>query len=162
MRSLKKVLPVFTFVCAILVIVLLLFTQPQDPTSVSNEANGEVFTPTLTIDPQEPSESILVSNATLEKPGFISAFKTMNSNTPDETNFSGVSGLIEGSQENIQVPLTTPSIEGETYTVIIHVDDGDGIFEFPGDDSPSTFADGTANYVRTTIATPSAEVVPQN
>ena len=86
----------------------------------------------------------------------------MDKNVPDETNFRGVSSVLEGSQENIKVPLTEPTKAGDIYTVIIHVDDGDKIFEFPGDDEPSTFGDGTVNFVRTTIAAPSVPTEPAN
>lgn len=156
MKSFKKGLPFLLSLLAIVLVVFLLFTKPQNQTVISNDQISEVFAPTLTVEPQLPSDSIFVTNAVLDKPGFIAVFKTMDKTVPDETNFSGVSGLLEGDQEVVQVPLTTPSIEGDTYSVIIHVDDGDGIFEFPGDDMPSAFADGTVNYIRTTIATPSA------
>lgn len=156
MRSFNKALPFLLSFLAIVVIVFILFTKPQNSTTIPNDTTSEVSSPTLTVNAQGASASILINNATLDKPGFIAAFKTVDNNMPDETNFSGVSGLLEGIHQNIEVPLTTPSVEGETYTLIVHVDDGDGIFEFPGDDQPSTFSDGTVNYVRTTIATASA------
>lgn len=158
MKSFKKGLPFLFSFFAIVIVVFLLFTKPQNQDVIPNDQISEVFAPTLTVEPQLPSDSILVTSAVLDKPGFIAAFKTMDKNIPDETNFSGVSGLLEGDHATVQVPLTTPSREGDTYSVIIHVDDGDGIFEFPGDDMPSAFADGTVNYVRTTIATPSAPI----
>jgi hypothetical protein len=160
MRNIKKGFPFILFIIFILVVFLLLFTKPQDPSTVNQDAKNKIFSPTLTVESQEPSNSILVKKATLDKPGFIAAFKTMDKNIPDESNFAGVSGIIDGTKENIQVPLRETAKEGETYTVIIHVDDGDGIFEFPGDDQPSSFEDGTVNYVRTTIATPSAGLIP--
>ena len=59
-------------------------------------------------------------------------------------------------EDHVNHCVVEASKEGETYSVIIHVDDGDGIFEYPGDDLPSTFKDATLNYVRITIATPSS------
>jgi hypothetical protein len=138
------------------IVFFLLFTKPQDSIISPPDQNSEIYLPTLSLDPQEPSGSITVSSATLDKPGFIAAFKTMDKNIPDGDNFSGVTGLMEGKNENIEIPLREASKEGETYSVIIHVDDGDGIFEYPGDDLPSTFKDATLNYVRITIATPSS------
>lgn len=163
MKNVRKILPYSAVLVVILLILFLLFTQPQDPSKLNQEKkeSGEVYTPTLTVKSQNPSDSILVQSATLEKSGFIAAFKTMGNNMPDESNFAGVSSILEGTKQNIQVPLTEPAKEGDTYTVIVHVDDGDKIFEFPGDDQPSSFPDGSVNYVTTTIATPSAQSNPE-
>lgn len=137
-----------------LFVVVLLFTAPaenvkQDNKDTNNTQNN--YKPTLTIIPQKASDSIIVSSAVLDKPGFIAAYKTMEKGIPDEKNFQGVSALLNGEQKDIKIPLKEKSNPGDIYSVIIHVDDGDSLFEFPGDDRPSAFSDGSVNYVKTII-----------
>jgi len=48
----------------------------------------------------------------------------------------GVSELFIGSNENKTVNLERASVAGETLHAMLHTDDGDGVFTFPGPDVP--------------------------
>ncbi len=54
----------------------------------------------------------------------------------------GNSELVEGSVEGVSIMLKRALKEGETVFVMLHKDDGDGEYEFPGDDAPVKTADG--------------------
>ncbi len=54
----------------------------------------------------------------------------------------GRSELIQGSVENLSVDLDSAVEAGDTVFVMLHVDDGDGEYEFPGDDTPARDANG--------------------
>ena len=160
MKLKKSFLSLFSLGLLIVAVIFLLFTSPTDTVQTQTSDPSEVFVPTLHVSQQEASDSIIVDAAQFDKSGFIAAFKTMEKGMPDESNFKGVTGILEGNQQNIKIPLTEKSSPGDTYSIIIHFDDGDKIFEFPGDDKPSVFKDGTVNYVRTLI-TPDLTETPQ-
>ena len=160
MKFNKSFLSLFSLGIIIVAAFFLLFTQPSDTVQTQVADPSEVFVPTLHVSEQNASDSIIVDAAQFDKPGFIAAFKTMEKGIPDESNFKGVTGILEGNQQNIKIPLTEKSSPDDIYSIIIHVDDGDKIFEFPGDDKPSVFKDGTVNYVRTRI-TPDSKEMPE-
>lgn len=154
MKKIKSGTPLIILGVIIVFIVFLLFTKPTETITSQTEVDTETekaFSPSLKVPTQVSSNLISVESAMLEKPGFIAVYKTMEKELPDENNFRGVSGILEGSQANIEIPLREESAEGDSYSVVIHIDDGDKLFEFPGDDQPDSFSDGTVNYVRTTI-----------
>ncbi len=49
----------------------------------------------------------------------------------------GVSELISGERRNVRVNVTEAGKEGEELAAMLHVDDGDGQFSFPGPDGPA-------------------------
>jgi hypothetical protein len=57
----------------------------------------------------------------------------------------GVSDLLtKGLTKEVEIKLDRPSVVGETLWVMLHTDDGDGEFEFPGSDTPLVDEKGEA------------------
>lgn len=54
----------------------------------------------------------------------------------------GRSGLIEDSQKMLEISLDVDLMKGDVVYVMLHKDDGDGEYEFPGDDAPARDANG--------------------
>ena len=48
----------------------------------------------------------------------------------------GNSSLLEGRDKDVVVELTRSTSVGEVLYAMLHRDDGDGVYEFPGDDAP--------------------------
>jgi hypothetical protein len=81
-------------------------------------------------------ESIMVDYVLLERRGFVGIHGQIDGK-PGEV--IGVSSLLEaGETENVNVTLKREVQEGEILFAILHKDDGDGEFSFPGPDTPVT------------------------
>lgn len=76
---------------------------------------------------QLPSKNITVSLASLEKPGFVVIHESKNGKPGG---IIGKSNLLSaGENKNILVDLSRVSRDGEVLFAMIHLDDGDGVFE---------------------------------
>jgi hypothetical protein len=80
----------------------------------------------------EGGNTISVPRATLLQPGYIVIYR-INSN--GETSLAGKSGLLEaGTHTNIDIQLAATAIYRQALVAVLHGDDGDGKFEYPGAD----------------------------
>jgi hypothetical protein len=76
---------------------------------------------------QVPSSTVSVALVRLEKPGFVVIHEDAN-DSPGK--ILGVSGILgAGETQNLSpIKLSRPTKDGETIYAMIHLDDGDGVF----------------------------------
>lgn len=99
-------------------------------------------------------ESIIVDYVLLENKGFVGIHGQIDGK-PGEV--VGVSDLLEtGETENVNVTLKREIEEGEILFAILHKDDGDGEFSFPGPDTPIT--DDYKNIIMSMFKVGAAEI----
>lgn len=78
-----------------------------------------------------------IASFTLGEPGYVVVRADANGR-PGQV--IGRTELLEaGAYQNVEVQID-PSRAGERVHPMLHVDDGDGTFEFPGDDGPALVA----------------------
>ncbi|MFP3945966.1 MAG: plastocyanin/azurin family copper-binding protein [Archaeoglobaceae archaeon] len=95
--------------------------------------NG-MMQPSITVSDQVmQNNEVVIDSVYLDEPGYVVIHRDDNG-SPGAV--IGHSGLISGEQEDLEVSVS----EDITPTVypMLHYDDGDGMYEFPGDDGPVT------------------------
>lgn len=108
------------------------------PTEIVEEATegAQIATESavLTSD-QTVGSSVTITSATFAKPGYVVIHQQKGA---EVESVIGQSKLYQaGTYANVKVTLTRPSIAGETLYTMLHDDDGDGTYEFPGPDAPT-------------------------
>lgn len=100
-----------------------------------NQNNGNTNTApanSVVLSPAETGNFARVQSATLSAPGYIVIYR-VNSNS--ETSILGNSDLLAaGTYSDINIQLDSPIAREQTIVAVLHADDGDGEFEFPGSD----------------------------
>lgn len=97
---------------------------------------------------QLPSKNVTVSLASLEKPGFIVIHESKNGKP---AGIVGKSKLLPaGENKNILIDLSRISKDGETFFAMLHLDDGNAVFEAVKD-IPATGAKGDPIMMEFTI-----------
>jgi hypothetical protein len=98
----------------------------------SGEQQKEVLHNSVTLGEVEEGNIITVSAATFLKPGYVALYR-VNSN--GDSALVGNSQLLSiGTHKNISVQLKNPAVKRQALVAVLHEDDGDGKFEFPGSD----------------------------
>lgn len=88
----------------------------------STSANGEM----IAVADQAAGETVVLSSADLKKAGWIAI--------RDSRGWTlGAAWLPAGSQKNVSVSLLRRTSAGESYTAVVHVDDGDKKFDIKRD-----------------------------
>lgn len=118
--------------------------ESQDETADTNENTNGVEGNTdsdtgavtakndVTLAPAETGKKVVVSSATLTKPGYVVIYR-VNSN--NDTSVLGNSALLSaGTYSNLSIELDSIIAREQTIVAVLHEDDGDGEFEFPGSD----------------------------
>lgn len=109
-------------------------------TTARSDANGSATastsaTPglsTVVVGETTAGNKVVVQSAQLSAPGYIVVYR---STVDGDTKIVGHSKLLEmGAYSNMSIDLNTSVATGETVTVVLHKDDGDGKFEVPGAD----------------------------
>jgi len=90
----------------------------------------------LYIADQVPGKEVLINTVVLQKPGYVVIHKADESGQPGEV--IGNSSLLNPSDISTTIDLKEDIASGEVYFAMLHTDDGDGVFSFPGSDSPVT------------------------
>lgn len=112
-------------------------------TSKSDEAEGPFIentrapseTNSVAISDYTPGQTVTLYTVVLEKPGYVMIHEDDGSGKPG----AGIGNsplLPAGESSNVKVALLRPSVDGETLYAMLHTDDGDGVFGFPGPDAP--------------------------
>lgn len=79
-------------------------------------------------------KTVNVSSVLLDKPGYVVIHED-DGGTPGDV--IGKSLLIpSGETQNIAIELDRNGVKGEMLYAMIHIDDGDGQYQFPGSDIP--------------------------
>lgn len=104
---------------------------------------------------------VMASKVTLDKPGFVVIHKVVDGTFADVI---GNSELLEaGTYSDVEIKITDFSKETQ-LNAMLHYDDGDGVYEFPGPDGPTTLGDEVVMAFFDVIGpsgTPTGEVVKE-
>lgn len=164
----------FFFVVILILVVAILATGPDSPTSSQTQTDAPDPTRAATfegmlalggnaiyVDNQTTgSMSVLVGFAVLSQPGFIVVYDD-NGGVPGTV--IGESSLLESGGEHLIVPIDEPLVEDQVYYAMLYHDDGDGRFRTEADtqavDSEQSVI--LMNFIATAQAQPeSGPVVP--
>ena len=107
------------------------------PIQAGTPASGEVAEskPFIIVSEQAVSGNrINVDRILLDKPGYIVVHKIIDGKPGTVI---GNSGLLDGENSNVKITISDYGTENELIAML-HYDDGDSNYEFPGDDNPTT------------------------
>lgn len=90
----------------------------------------------LLVSEQELGSDVLIDEARLSAPGFIAIHEDRDGGPGRIIGATTI--LSSGAHENVQVPVNRDTEDGERLYAMLHEDDGDGLFLFPGPDAPMT------------------------
>lgn len=131
-------------------------TQTNTPTTTQNI----IAAPSVQALDQAPGKQITVSSVNLERSGWVTIHKEENNNPGTVI---GVSTLMpSGKTDNVVVPLTITTRNNERVYVMLHDDNGNGRFEYPGPDIPLKDSVGSIVMTRITISAGATSTGGQN
>lgn len=146
-RGLSSVL-IFLFILIVLIGVYMFFSSDEAVAPVEDTPSGETERSIMESDEMiddinfisasavSGSEIVIAESVILQSPGYVVI------HLDDEGRPGAVVGnselLDEGQHENVDVEIVSELAEGEIIYAMLHRDDGDGEYEFPGDDLPVT------------------------
>lgn len=149
-------------IVALLVIGLLLFgiafvlkskTKPKSTTMTSDGTTVEepvmMGGNSLSMQDTTPGDTVTLANVTLDDPGYIVIHADANGSPGEVIGHSDL--LSEGENSNVVINLDRSSSNGETLYAMVHNDNGDGQYEFPGADNPAVDDDGNTVMVSFTV-----------
>jgi len=133
----KKIL---AFIIVVGLIIIALFTM----NSVLKDGGEDidilpeevVVTASVSAPEQASGMEVFISEVVLPDGGYVVIHRATEEGTPGD--IIGNSEFITGKENNILITLTEESVEGDILFAMLHIDDGDGVFNFPGPDVPLT------------------------
>ncbi|MCH7597931.1 hypothetical protein IID27_02720 [Patescibacteria group bacterium] len=137
--------------------------QVQD-TSIDTPDEGDVVSsvPAYLISPTLQNEGAVavIDFVTLAESGYVVVHRATEDNTPGSV--IGNSDLLsEGSAQNITIDLSEDIADGDVLYFMLHRDDGNGIYEFPGPDVPITTSDSQLITTRVVVGIEGGLVVTE-
>lgn len=127
---------IITIILLILGIAIILATitpmNNESDTEINSSNTREIELSQITVNNQDPGNSIMIENIQLSERGYVVIHEDDNGSPG---NVIGHSGLLSGNISNVIIPLERLA-SNEMLHAMLHVDDGDYQYEFPGDDSP--------------------------
>lgn len=91
--------------------------------------------PSLTVSDQEMTDGeVTIDAAVLDEPGYVVIHADADGSPGPVI---GNSDLFSGEQEDVTIDVDAEAATPTVYAML-HYDDGDGEYEFPGDDGPTT------------------------
>lgn len=84
---------------------------------------------------QAPQYSVTIESATLSRPGYIVIHEQKDGELGTVIGHSVLHKI--GIIKNVSVGLNRPLVSGETLYAMLHTDDGNGVYDFPGADEPT-------------------------
>lgn len=95
------------------------------------------------VDNQIAGSTVIVKMVQLKNSGFVNIHEEADG-APGAV--LGVSALLpQGTSTNVVVPVSPPTLGSKSYYAMLHMDNGDGKYEFPGPDVP--LKDSVGNIV---------------
>lgn len=98
----------------------------------TTSASGEM----VTVNDQPAGSTVVVGDVTVSKPTWVA----VRDSRPWYLGWK----LVKSSEQNVSVPLQRATAAGESYEVVLFVDNGDGTFAIHGGDMLVTSANGSA------------------
>jgi len=113
-------------------------TQPSVISATPSEQVEVETKPSIAVDEQKvENDNVVVTSVFLDKPGYIVIHKVADGK-PGAV--AGNSGLLDGKNSDVIVKVSDYENENELFAML-HYDDGDSNYEFPGDDIPTKVDD---------------------
>ena len=113
-------------------------TQPSVITPAPTDQVVVETKPSIAVEEQKvENDNVVVTRLFLDKPGYVVIHKVADGKPGAVI---GNSGLLDGVNSNINVKVLDYENENELIAML-HYDDGDGNYEFPGDDNPTKVDD---------------------
>jgi len=134
-------------------------TQPASPNTAATNASpttpAEGKSGMVGVDDQLAGATVSVKLVSFQKPGFATIHEE-NKGQPGPV--IGVSVLLPvGASTNVVVPVSPSTVSGKVYFAMLHSDDSDGTYQFPGPDGPLQAADGTVVMMKFTATSAVAQ-----
>ena len=112
----------------------LFLRETQEPGPDRDSAGFILGKNAIYVAEQAPSKTVSVVVVQFEKPGFVVIHEDING-TPGK--ILGASALLsKGETKNVLATLSRMTVDGETLYAMLHLDDGDRVFE-PVEDHPA-------------------------
>ena len=130
-----------TFFILVILVVLglgaafLFLRETPEPGRPNGDSTGLIIAKNaIYVAEQMPSKNVLVAVVQFEKPGFVVIHEDIN-DRPGK--ILGASTLLsKGETKDVLVALSRMTVDGEALYAMIHLDDGDKVFE-AGEDYPA-------------------------
>lgn len=101
-------------------------------TGAGANTNNTVQTNSVVLAAAETGMKATISRAVLSVPGYVVVYRV---NSQNKTEVIGSTDLLSaGAYSNLSVSLDSGIAKDQTIVAVLHADDGDGEFEFPGSD----------------------------
>jgi len=126
--------------------------QPQaSPTSDAGQSSS------IVADNQSTGSSVLVKSVVFQAAGFVAVHSDVEG-APGPV--VGVSALLSAGSHSAVTIAVDPALEqGKKYYAMLHTDDGDGVYRFPGPDAPTKDLGGNIVIAEFMVAGASAKAV---
>lgn len=125
--NLKTLLIIFIIIVTLGIGGWFLFTREKWAGSNGDSAGLIVGKNAIYMAEQAPSKMISVAVAHFEKPGFVVIHEEASG---ELGKILGVSALVTAGETNsLRVTLSRPAIDEETFYAMLHLDDGDEVFD---------------------------------
>ena len=118
----------------VLTVVIFLALAPQF-FSKKSAITLNTFKPSVSAYDQKPGNKVVVATAIFSYTGYVAIYSEING---EPGAVIGVSELIDHGTNNILVEFSPSSVirEGDMLYAVLHMDNGDGNYEYPGPDEP--------------------------
>jgi plastocyanin len=151
----KKLLIVFLALAAVVGGVYFLRQSYQRaPSYEAPESAAPTGANSVSVSNQKVDNIIIVSSARLEVAGYIAVHEDKNGAPGPVIGNSAL--LTTGSYNDVSVTLKRATKVGESLYAMLHKDNGDGVYKFPGDDLPVTDDAGKVVLAKFTITAATA------
>lgn len=98
-----------------------------------NSIAASAAQPSLTLEDQPRGDGVMIKSLTLDKPGFVVVHKDGGGKPGPVIGNSKV--IPAGTFNNVKVPFDSAQAGARVFPML-HYDNGNGIYEFPGPDGP--------------------------
>lgn len=124
-------------------------TTPTAPTAPRTEEVMIVGKDAIAVTDYSAGETVTVAMVVLSKPGYVVVHADTDG-APGAVVGNSVY-LPAGESSNVVVSLSRVSVGGEVLYAMLHTDDGDRIYDFPGDDLPTKDEEGNVVLMKFTV-----------
>ena len=158
-KPIPKYVWIFTVLVILVVVAVLLSragyvtkkptTTTTAPTAPATEEVMMESKDTVSVTDYSAGETVTASNVVLSKPGYVVVH--MEADGAPGAVIGNSKYLPSGESTNVAVPLSRASTGGEVLYAMLHTDNGDGTYEFPGDDLPTKDEQGNVVLMKFTV-----------
>lgn len=151
-----KTLVILAIIIAVSGAVLLFRDSGEKPGSAGDSSGLVVSNSAIYVAEQMPGQSVSVSIARLEKPGFVVIHEDAAGATGQ---ILGVSRWLPVGETKIPLPirLSRATTDGETIYAMLHFDNGDGQFDATDDEPVLDSVDGDPMMMVVTVSQDATE-----